>query len=77
MSAATTTPLPPSCQLGPTRLAYSICEAAKACGLSRATIYRLIQAGEIVPRKCGHRTLVLAADLQRFLDKLPVGPRGL
>lgn len=57
----------------PPRLALSIGESAQACGLSRATLYRLIQSGAIVPRKCGHRTLVPVAELERFLGSLPSG----
>ena len=54
-------------------LALSVKEAAQACGLSRATFYRLIQSGAIVPRKCGHRTLIPVAELERFLRSLPSG----
>jgi excisionase family DNA binding protein len=40
------------------RLVYSIQEAAHACGLSRATLYRLIAAGKLRTVKVGARRLV-------------------
>ena len=40
------------------RLVYSIKEAAHACGLSRATLYRLIAAGKLRTVKVGARRLV-------------------
>ncbi|WP_082767147.1 helix-turn-helix domain-containing protein [Bosea sp. PAMC 26642] len=55
----------------PASLALSVPAAARACALSRATVYRLIRAGDIRPRKCGARTLILMSELQRFLNELP------
>lgn len=40
------------------RLALSIPEAAKVCGLSRATLYRLIQEKRLATVKIGSRRLV-------------------
>jgi len=40
------------------RLALSIPEAAKVCGLSRATLYRLIQEKRLETVKIGSRRLV-------------------
>jgi excisionase family DNA binding protein len=40
------------------RLALFIKEAAQACGLSRATIYRLIADGKLATLKIGSRRLV-------------------
>jgi excisionase family DNA binding protein len=40
------------------RLALSVKEAAQACGLSRATIYRLIADGKLATLKIGARRLV-------------------
>lgn len=51
--------------------AFTIPEAASQIGLSRSKIYLLIKGGELRARKAGRRTLVLASDLQRWLDSLP------
>jgi excisionase family DNA binding protein len=42
----------------PERRALSIKEAAQACGLSRATLYRLIANGKLATLKIGARRLV-------------------
>jgi excisionase family DNA binding protein len=49
------------------RLVYSIQEAAHACGLSRATIYRLIAAGKLTTVKVGARRLVPVAAVDALL----------
>lgn len=51
--------------------AYSIKEAAHRVGICRDGIYRAIRQGELAARKCGHRTLILDTDLDRYLDELP------
>ena len=38
---------------------------------SLRTVYRAIGRGDLVARKLGKRTIVLASDLQRFLETLP------
>jgi len=53
------------------KLAVSIRDAADAVGIGRSKIYELIKAGELVPRKCGSRTLIRYEDLKRFIDNLP------
>jgi excisionase family DNA binding protein len=54
------------------KLAYSVVEAARAIGISRATLYELRKQGAIRFLKCGRRTLVLHVDLVAFLRSLPV-----
>lgn len=51
------------------RIAYSIAEAAKACSLSRETIYRRIKDGSLAAVKLGGRTLVRRAALEAMLDR--------
>jgi len=57
----------------PKTMAYSPEEAAKVIGLSKAGIYRLLRAGKLRCRKAGHRTLILASELERYLNELPEG----
>jgi excisionase family DNA binding protein len=53
------------------RAAYSIAETLALTGLGRDKLYKLINEGKLPARKAGRRTLVLATDLQQFLEKLP------
>jgi excisionase family DNA binding protein len=48
------------------RLAYSLCEAELATGLSRATLYRLAARGQLQMIKAGGRRLVPSAELERL-----------
>ena len=52
-------------------LAHSIQEAMKIANAGRTTIYRAISNGELVARKRGRRTIILADDLRRWLESLP------
>ena len=54
------------------RTAYSIAETMAQSGLGRDTIYKAIHQGRLKARKLGRRPLVLASDLQAFLETLPV-----
>jgi hypothetical protein len=55
----------------PTHRAYSIPEVMLAIGVCRDRVYKLINERQLVARKVGRRTVVLAADLQAFLESLP------
>lgn len=50
------------------RRALSIKEAAEACGLSRATMYRLLNDGKLTTIKVGARRLVPVASIDALLD---------
>jgi excisionase family DNA binding protein len=52
--------------------AYRISEVCALTGLGRTTIYHAIKNRELLARKCGRSTLVLASDLDNFLNELPV-----
>jgi excisionase family DNA binding protein len=51
--------------------AFRIPEVCKATGLCRTTIYAAIKSGDLLARKYGRATVILAADLDRFLSELP------
>ena len=53
------------------KLAYSIREAVAAGGGSRTKLYEAIAAGTLKARKRGRSTVILAADLARYLESLP------
>jgi len=48
--------------------ALSIEEAAEACGLSRATLYRLLNDGKLTTIKVGARRLVPVGSIDALLD---------
>jgi excisionase family DNA binding protein len=58
------------------RIAYTITATCRATGLGRTTIYAAIKSGTLSARKCGRRTLILAADLEEFLGRLPTTKMG-
>lgn len=56
-----------------TPLANSIERAGHRIGLSRATIYNLIAAGQLKTFKLGRRTLIAESELHRFLQERMAG----
>ncbi len=53
------------------KLAFSPSDAAKTLGIGRSTLFSLLARGEIRALKLGTRTLISAAEIQRFLGTLP------
>lgn len=53
------------------KLAYTPKEAAAALGMSVSKLYEHMQAGTIVAKKDGKKTLILASTLDGFLVSLP------
>lgn len=53
--------------ISPLRL--EIPEAAEALRISRATLYKRIQAGDIAAQKDGKRTFVTRAELERYVER--------
>lgn len=54
-------------------LSYSMTGAATATSLSESVIDAAIRAGILPVRRHGNRTLILARDLERWLNSLPTG----
>jgi excisionase family DNA binding protein len=52
-------------------VAYSVSDVLKLVGISRTKFYALVGTGEIKVRKIGNRTIVLARDLDAWLESLP------
>ncbi len=53
----------------PVRLALSCEEAAAALGVSRPTVYRLLDSGRLTSIKVGRRRLIAITELKSFLQK--------
>jgi excisionase family DNA binding protein len=51
---------------------YTINEAADYLRISRSMIYRLVEAKKLTLRKIGSRSIVIGAELTRFLDSADV-----
>lgn len=54
-------------------LSYSLTGAAAATSLSESVLDAAIRAGILPVRRHGNRVLILARDLERFLNSLPTG----
>lgn len=53
-------------------LAYSVKDACRRMGdIGRSNFYRKVGAGDITVRKLGGRTVVMAAEIERYLNSLP------
>lgn len=52
-------------------VAYSVSDVLKLIGISRTKFYALVGTGEIKVRKVGNRTIILARDLDAWLESLP------
>ena len=55
-------------------LAYTISQACKAAAVSRTELYRAFARHELTRRKRGKRSLILAVDLRRWVEALPLAP---
>jgi excisionase family DNA binding protein len=53
------------------QLAFTVREASAKASIGRTLLYEHIRLGSLPARKLGHRTLILAADLEKFLHELP------
>ncbi|GAA4147080.1 helix-turn-helix domain-containing protein [Leifsonia shinshuensis] len=58
----------------PRPLAYSIPDAAAACGYSEASIQRAIAKGDLAPRYANSKGVILADELDEWLHSLPTEP---
>lgn len=57
--------------MGRGRLAYDVKEVAELIGCSVTTVFKQIREKQLPAKKMGGRTLILATDLNKFLDDLP------
>jgi excisionase family DNA binding protein len=53
-----------------TRTFISLADVSRVLGVSRATVYRLVAAGELPIVRIGDRTLVRPPDLEGFINAL-------
>jgi len=53
------------------KLAYTVAEACSAASIGRTSLYQAIKDGQLRAIKSGRRTLILQAELRRWLDSLP------
>jgi excisionase family DNA binding protein len=53
------------------KLFYTISESCRLLSVGKTKLYELIASGEIPLRKIGKKSLVAAADLKRWADRLP------
>lgn len=53
------------------KITYSIDEAAAQAGIGRVKLYAEIKAGRLKMKKCGSRSIILARDLEEWLNSLP------
>lgn len=65
-----TNPIEPPSDGNNKPLAYAISALARETSLSRATLYMHVKSGLLKTTKVGRRTIVLAADVERWLATL-------
>jgi excisionase family DNA binding protein len=53
------------------QLLYTIPQCCRIASVGRTKFYELIACGEIPVRKVGKKTLVTAADLRNWVERLP------
>ena len=58
------------------QLAYTIPQAVQVAAVSRTELYRAAQRAEIVFRKRGKRTIILADELRRYVQSLPTAQQA-
>ena len=60
-----------------TKAFLSIADTCKLVGISRRTVYRMIERGELIAGKAGKRTIIRRSDLEQLLFEIPrtVPPR--
>jgi excisionase family DNA binding protein len=59
---------------GLTKAAYSVNETLSVLSISKSTLYRLIERGDLKSVKLGKKTLFLAPDLAALLNRLRDAP---
>ncbi|WP_166404652.1 helix-turn-helix domain-containing protein [Labedella endophytica] len=57
--------------LGVPKIAYTIDEAAAACGVGRSSLYRAINTHQLGPRYFGSKPLFQEEELRRWIASLP------
>lgn len=53
------------------KFGFTMEEAAALSAIGRTKIYAAVKDGKLKARKYGRRTVILASDLQMFLENLP------
>lgn len=56
------------------QLSYTLDEACAAISCGKTKIYEFLDSGELPAKKLGRRTVILASDLENFLEKLEAYP---
>jgi predicted DNA-binding transcriptional regulator AlpA len=60
------------------KIAATIAQSVALSGLSRSSIYKLINERRLNPRKAGKRTLILVSELNDYVNSLPArAPPGV
>ncbi len=53
------------------KLLYSVRQLQHELGIGRTQVYRMIDSGQLIPRKLGHKTVFLNEDIHRLVASLP------
>ena len=53
------------------QLLYTVAQSCQMAAIGRTKFYELVASGEIPVRKVGKKTLVAAADLKQWAERLP------
>ena len=61
----------PALTTEPSKLVYSVRQLQHELGIGRTQVYRMINSGQLIPRKLGHKTVFLSEDIHRLVASLP------
>jgi excisionase family DNA binding protein len=58
------------------KISFTVKQTCALIGVGKTKLYEILGSGELPAKKCGNRTLILKADLEKFLSNLDAYKAG-